>query len=769
MPSSADHAASSPSRLPLCLLIGMIAALSAFVAVRVTRNPESALSAPQSGDRLPLAVRLEFETSGFSLTIPDRWDADASLLEIKDVWFQHVQDRRREFEHAVVAGGGGITGQVESRFRLAQLLMSQGQATAASEVLHSIRELLENEGGPLLQRYLTSVIYFQGVAALRRGEDENCIMCRGESSCIVPISEAAVHQNPDGSRQAIVHFREYLEECPNDLGVRWLLNLAHMTLGEYPAGVDPRFRLPLTTFLDSEFDIGRFRDVGHSAGCNRFDQSGGAILDDFDGDGFLDLAVTSFDVQKHMGVYRNDGHGQFEDCSEAAGVTGQLGGLNCVQADYNNDGLVDLFIIRGAWLNSPVRPTLLRNEGEFRFSDVTEEAGLAQPVNSNAAQWADYDNDGWLDLFVCCEAQDHLLYRNLGNGTFEEQAGVAGLNQGRQDFGKGCTWVDIDNDDYPDLYINYLKGPGQLFRNNGDRTFARATHLLQGGGAEVGFSCWSWDFNNDGWLDIFAASYAHTLNDVVRGLIGEPHQIPSNKLFLNRQGEGFQDVTAEMGLQMVCSAMGSNYGDFDNDGFLDFYLGTGDPDLGMLVPNRMFRNVGGDRFAEITVSAGVGHLQKGHGVACGDYDRDGDVDLFVQLGGAVPGDQFHNALFQNPGHGRSWITLQLNGVQTNRSAIGARIKVVTSADAPRTIHRHVSSGSSFGGNPLEQTIGLGDAAGVDHIEVHWPTSGTTQLFQDVPVDRILRITEFSDELEIITPGHSLEPGQATRRANNEVR
>ena len=128
---------------------------------------------------------------------------------------------------------------------------------------------------------------------------------------------------------------------------------------------------------------------------------------------------------------------------------------------------------------------------------------------------------------------------------------------------------------------------------------------------------------------------------------------------------------------MVFATMGSNFGDFDNDGWLDFYLGTGDPDLSTLVPNRMFKNVAGKRFSEITGSSGTGHLQKGHAVACGDWDHDGDVDLFIQMGGATYGDQYHNILFQNPGQGNNSLTVKLVGVKTNRPAIGARIKAVT--------------------------------------------------------------------------------------------
>ena len=197
---------------------------------------------------------------------------------------------------------------------------------------------------------LATVIYVQGVTALRRGENENCIMCRGESSCILPISPAAVHTNPAGSRLAIEHFTEYLEQFPDDIEVRWLLNLAHMTLGEYPDRVDPRFRLDLCRFFKSEFDIGRFRDVGHLVGVNRFNQAGGAIMDDFDNDGLLDIVVSSFDPTQALAYYRNNGDSTFEDRRGAGWARGQFGGLVCYQADYDNDGDMDIFVPRGAWM-----------------------------------------------------------------------------------------------------------------------------------------------------------------------------------------------------------------------------------------------------------------------------------------------------------------------------------------------------------------------------------------------------------------------------------
>jgi hypothetical protein len=365
-------------------------------------------------------------------------------------------------------------------------------------------------------------------------------------------------------------------------------------------------------------------------------------------------------------------------------------------------------------------------------------------MNSNAAAWADYDNDGLIDLFIASEQQYNRLYRNIGNGKFQEVAAKAKVRGNPKLFAKGCAWIDFDNDDFPDLLVNNLGGDARLYHNDRNGAFTDETLAMGIDGPGKGFSCWSWDYNNDGWLDIFATSYDRTLGDVVKGLLGQPHSRNSNRLYRNSGGKEFVNETAKAGLDMVFATMGSNFGDFDNDGFLDMYLGTGEPSIITLIPNRMFKNVGGERFSEITSSSGTGLLQKGHGVACGDWDRDGDVDIFAQTGGALNGDKYHNILFQNPGQGNHWLTVKLVGKKSNRAAIGARIKVVTAGEQPLTVHRHVSSGSSFGANPLQQTIGLGKATRVARIEIHWPTSGTTQVLRDIPPDQAIEITEFAD-------------------------
>lgn len=683
------------------------------------------------------------------LPVVTTWQPDASLAEISQCWDLGAERAMARIDNQLAAGTSELSDEMALRVSKASCLLSAGKAEEASAVLGETRALLNQRTGRDRGWILSSLMYLQGVAGLRQGENDNCILCRGESSCIIPISASAVHQHPAGSRLAIQHFREYLAAFPDDLEARWLLNVAHMTLGEHPDKVDPQFLISLDRLSNAEFDIGKFRDIGHLVGVNRFNQSGGAIMEDFDNDGRLDLAVTSFDCQQPMAIYRNAGDGKFQEVTKSAGASDQLGGLNCVQTDYNNDGLIDIYIPRGAWMLAPIRPTLLRNDGGWRFTDVTQEAGLLDPVNANAAQWADYDNDGWLDLFVPCESQPNRLYRNLGNGKFAEvgqQAGVAGTGQA---FAKGCAWIDYDNDDYPDLFVNNLKHTAQLFRNQRNGTFSPVGHRTGIDGPYAGFSCWAWDYDNDGWLDLFATSYDRTLKDVVKGMIGLPHELHSNKLFRNTGGNGFEDQTSDAGLDSVFATMGSNFADFDNDGWLDMYLGTGEPNLDTLVPNRLFRGLNGTRFVEITGGAGVGHLQKGHGVACGDWDRDGNVDLFIEMGGAIPGDSYHNVLFQNPGHQNAWLTLKLVGKQTNRAALGARIKIVTAGDEPRTIHRHISSGSSFGANPLQQTIGLAAAQRIAVLEIHWPTSGTTQVFRDLDVNQAIRVTEFADTFEVL--------------------
>jgi hypothetical protein len=220
------------------------------------------------------------------------------------------------------------------------------------------------------------------------------------------------------------------------------------------------------------------------------------------------------------------------------------------------------------------------------------------------------------------------------------------------------------------------------------------------------------------------------------------------RLYRNLGGGRFGDVTARAGLDKVYMPMGSNFGDVDNDGFQDIYLGTGSPSYGALVPSVLLRNKAGQAFVDITTSSGTGELHKGHGVAFADLDRDGDEEIVFKVGGATPGDAHAFRLFDNPGHGNDWLALDLVGVTSNRGAIGTRIAVTVHGQggARRVIRRTVTSGGSFGASPLEQHIGLGRAERVD-VEVEWPASRTRQAFTNVPKNTVARIREGADRVE----------------------
>ena len=486
-------------------------------------------------------------------------------------------------------------------------------------------------------------------------------------------------------------------------------------------------------------------------------------MEDFDGDGLLDLVATSMGVHDQMRFYRNNGDGTFTDRTDESGLTGQLGGLNVVHADYDNDGHPDLFVLRGGWMQTGgyFPNTLLRNRGDGTFEDVTEAAGVLSFRPTQTAAWGDYDNDGHLDLFIGNEStgsdrQPCELYHNSGDGTFTDRS----VNLGATDFGyvKGVAWGDFTNNGRQDLYVSMAGGDNLLFRNDG-RTASpgqagadwRFTNVSrQAGISEPKHSLpvWFWDFDNDGWLDIFVAGFEITdLADLAALHLGQPAQTEVPRLYRNNRNGTFTDVTRAARLDRVALTMGSNFGDLDNDGYPDCYLGTGEPSLGALIPNRLFRNAGGEYFQDVTTSANVGHLQKGHGVAFGDIDNDGDQDIFEEMGGFYEVDESYSVLFLNPGHGHRWITLRLEGRRSNRSAIGTRIRVrVRTPGGGRDIHVTVGTGGSFGGNSLQQEIGLGNAQAIEVLEITWPVTGQTQVFRDVALDRVYRIVEDESQL-----------------------
>ena len=645
-------------------------------------------------------------------------------------------------------------------FRISTLLMYEGRFDEATASIKKAQTLGQSAGMPASdERTMTALL---GIVAFRRGEVENCIHCVGPSSCIFPISQAAVHTMPAGSRQAIEHFTAYLKLVPGDLRIRWMLNLAYMTLGEYPQKVPPQYLIPLDTF-ESKVDVGRFQNVAPLVGLTSRgpNQAGGSVFDDFTGDGLPDLFVTSLDDDRGASLFVNLGNGKFEDRSDKAGLGDQVYALNVVRADFDNDGHLDVVLLRGGW-EKAMRMSLLRNTGDGVFEDVTIASGLAEPIASESAVWGDYDNDGLIDLFVCGEYRPPYpsgrippdsrnrcrLYHNEGHGKFVDVAAAAGVAE--EQCSKGSAWGDYDGDGRLDLFVSSINAPCRLYHNEGNGKFRDVARELGVTGPDHSFACWFWDYDNDGRLDLYVNDYTTSLAEFVAVSLKAPLQRSSRpRLYRNLGAEGFQEVGREVGLDRVVMPMGCNFADIDNDGFLDIYLGTGRMALEVLVPNLMFKNEAGQHFEDVTMSSGTGHLQKGHGISFADWDCDGDLDLFVEAGGGVPGDKAYNVLFQNPGHGRHWLKVKLVGTNSNRAAIGAKIKaVVQGADGKRrSIYRAVGNNGSFGGNSLVESLGLLDATIVAELEVFWPTSQTTQTFRDIAADQAIEITEGVDSFK----------------------
>ena len=402
---------------------------------------------------------------------------------------------------------------------------------------------------------------------------------------------------------------------------------------------------------------------------------------------------------------------------------------------------------------------------------MTAAAGLDVPIASHSAAWADFDNDGHLDLFVCGEyanaSSDNLfnstsvmvadtrnlcrLYRNKGDGTFVNVAEQAGVRNYR--FAKAAVCIDYDGDRLPDIYVSNCGQENRLFHNRGNWTFEDLAAKLDVTDPRVSFTCGVLDFDNDGRPDIFVSDYTGGLNVWATSVMNLPSKVVSHpRLFKNMGVSGFKDVSREVGLDKVTLAMGMGVGDIDNDGFLDLYLGTGLPGYSALMPNILYKNCAGQRFEDITESSGTGHLQKGHGSSFADWDCDGDLDLFVEVGGAVPGDKAYNLFFSEPRSRPALAQSQARGNSDQPRRVGgddpARREASRCQRLAQSIVRSATA-SSYGGSTLVETIGLDNATSIATLTVSWPVSRTTQTFHNLTPDTAVEVTEGSDVFQVL--------------------
>jgi hypothetical protein len=541
----------------------------------------------------------------------------------------------------------------------------------------------------------------------------------------------------------------------------------------------------------------------------------GITVVDYDNDGFYDLFIPDGVESK---LFRNRRDGTFEDVTGQAGLAGLDGVSVAVFADYDNDGYKDLFVSRTFKPNQ-----LFHNNGDGTFTDVTKESGIAEDSCTTVASWADYDNDGFLDLYVgryldprkaipttfyARNGEPNQLYHNNGDGTFTNVTRKAGVD----DTGLclGTVFGDYDDDGYLDLYVVNDFGRKTLYHNNGDGTFSDVTiksgTLAYGAGMSASFA----DYDNDGKLDIYCTNIrsehawfaeAPTVNRFMMNswrqgvwktdmplylqifrqsgwnFVKVYQQMASGNTLLRNNGDGtFEDTTWAAGANPVGWFWGASFGDFDNDGWQDIYAANGwvynEPGTEMELDflndvvsqqkvyktglyfdpeyfgtrswhgyerNRHLRNNGDGTFTEVGRAVGDDLVLNSRGVAIADFWNRGVLDI------AVAASTDRHALLRNEGglH-RNWLQVELVGVQSNRDAVGARIVAIVAGQLQM---REILSGDGYASqNTLRQHFGLGVATEVDSLTVRWPRSGVVQTFHHVAANRIIEITEAKNEL-----------------------
>ncbi|HET6206936.1 MAG TPA: FG-GAP-like repeat-containing protein, partial [Terracidiphilus sp.] len=400
---------------------------------------------------------------------PDGWGRDLNkVCELRTASLKNAKQVLRgalDSDPGAQMNADQMAMEINGYSTLAQLYTYSGEMEEAIAALKAAYHLAESA----MPGYVPNLLETLGATYLHWSEMENGIYRdSGDLDIFPPLNPHASYKRKDESRLAIEYFKKYLDKRPSDLEVQWQLNLAYVTLGEYPSGVPAAYLIPERDFQSKE-SVGRLQDVAPAAGLNVFGEAGGVIVDDFDNDGLLDVVISSKNVCEPMHFFHNNGDGSFIDRTDQAGLKDQLGGLNLLPADYNNDGCLDILALRGGW-EFAQRKSLLRNNCNGTFTDVTDTSGLGATVTSTqAAAWADIDNDGNVDLFVANEGAPAQLYHNKGDGTFEEIAQLAGIAQTA--YSKGVAATDYDHDGFVDIYVTNQFGVNFLYHNNGNLTF----------------------------------------------------------------------------------------------------------------------------------------------------------------------------------------------------------------------------------------------------------------------------------------------------------
>jgi tetratricopeptide (TPR) repeat protein len=535
------------------------------------------------------------------------------------------------------------------------------------------------------------------------------------------------------------------------LSFQWILRLVHEAAQTPPGSrrnalrLRPDLRRPPRP---APFD---FEDLAPRYGINKRDGVGASAWADYDDDGDFDLFVTGAD--SFGALFRNDGE-TFTDVSREAGLFHVHSGFSATFSDYDGDGRPDLHIGRDGW-NGPMRNSLYRNEGNGTFVELTERAGLEDPGSSFVCAWSDVDRDGDVDLMIANGVtgggDTNRLYRNDGDGSFTDVTERAGLSERSGIQTIGLTFGDYDSDGWPDLFVSGIGIRNRLYRNRGDGTFEEVAERAGVAGKDDisgGYVAFFLDYDNDLDLDILKTVLA-PWRDVLLGLSEHFDALPVSKrqgmlrdcpkLFRNDGDGTFTEVGEQAGFTHPIGIMGAGVADVDNDGYLDVYFATGDPAIERMEPDRFFHNNGDGTFSDVTFVTGLGNIGKGHGVTFVDIDGDGDLEIYVPEGGFVHSDAWPNVFYFNRiDSGNHWLHVDLEGSESNLEGLDTKLIVhAGELQILREVHNGVGFGSS---DSPTMELGLGTAQQIDRLEVHWP-SGQVQTFDDVPIDRRIFLRE----------------------------
>jgi hypothetical protein len=523
----------------------------------------------------------------------------------------------------------------------------------------------------------------------------------------------------------------------------------------------------------------RFREISHEAGLNTNPHTspdkkylvemmgGGVALFDCDNDGMLDiLTVNDSSVDRYLQggdlmvtLYHQDSKLHFSDITVQSGLTTRGWGMGVAIGDFDNDGLPDIYVT-GYGHN-----VLYRNLGGCKFQDVTEKAHVAGGGFSVGAAWADYDRDGYLDLFVSryvnsdlhhlpqpgsrafdyqgvqmevpqLNGQADILYRNRGDGTFEDVSQKAGVDNAEKRLGMGVVWADYDNDGWPDLFVTNDMGPNYLFHNRHDGTFEdlglwSGTAVDEQGKSLSNMAADFGDVYHDGSLALLITRYTH-----------QPMS-----LYRNQKSQGFTDVTWSSRLGRGSDAFvrwGSGFADFDNDGWPDIFVANGNfsrltdslpHEPRYREPLQVFHHNGDGTYTDVSDQSGLNDepMQSRRGTAFGDIDNDGNVDVVVYNAGAPPSVYLNET--RNSNHR---VLFRLVGTKSNKAAIGARVTVTTSS--MEQIDEVRGGGSYLSSNDRRLHFGLGSETLMKRVQILWP-SGLKEEIKDLSADAIYTLVE----------------------------